>query len=204
MILDSSRYVGVEGHIGHTPLLRLRRLSELTGCEILGKAEFMNPGGSVVEAVLQFDSGKSRLTVEEAKTLRDAIVKTREGEGISINFDLVAHSLLSSGKMKEALAAYRQLVKLRPIDKLPVGCATVQSGGYQPPRRMPSCPTSRRNLQSGQARVNGNGHLVQASQGERGRQAEVEGTGATMQRAVDVPGRDPLALAELACGREAA
>ena len=39
--------VGVEGHIGRTPLLRLRRLSELTGCEILGKAEFMNPGGSV-------------------------------------------------------------------------------------------------------------------------------------------------------------
>jgi cysteine synthase A len=33
--------------IGHTPLLRLRRLSEETGCEILGKAEFMNPGGSV-------------------------------------------------------------------------------------------------------------------------------------------------------------
>jgi len=37
----------VEGHIGRTPLLRLRRVSELTGCEILGKAEFMNPGGSV-------------------------------------------------------------------------------------------------------------------------------------------------------------
>jgi cysteine synthase A len=47
MILNSSRCVGVEGHIGRTPLLRLRRLSELTGCEILGKAEFMNPGGSV-------------------------------------------------------------------------------------------------------------------------------------------------------------
>ena len=41
------RYAGVEGHIGNTPLLRLRRLSEMTGCEILGKAEFMNPGGSV-------------------------------------------------------------------------------------------------------------------------------------------------------------
>src|SRR6476659_1433263 len=41
------RYRGVEGHVGRTPLLRLRRLSELTGCEILGKAEFMNPGGSV-------------------------------------------------------------------------------------------------------------------------------------------------------------
>jgi cysteine synthase A len=33
--------------IGHTPLIRLRHLSAATGCEILGKAEFMNPGGSV-------------------------------------------------------------------------------------------------------------------------------------------------------------
>ena len=33
--------------IGNTPLLRLRRASEATGCTILGKAEFMNPGGSV-------------------------------------------------------------------------------------------------------------------------------------------------------------
>jgi cysteine synthase A len=33
--------------IGNTPLIRLRRCSELTGCEILGKAEFLNPGGSV-------------------------------------------------------------------------------------------------------------------------------------------------------------
>ncbi len=33
--------------IGKTPLIRLRRVSEETGCEIYGKAEFMNPGGSV-------------------------------------------------------------------------------------------------------------------------------------------------------------
>lgn len=33
--------------IGHTPLIRLKRASELTGCEILGKAEFLNPGGSI-------------------------------------------------------------------------------------------------------------------------------------------------------------
>jgi len=33
--------------IGNTPLLRLRRASELTGCEILAKAEFMNPAGSI-------------------------------------------------------------------------------------------------------------------------------------------------------------
>jgi cysteine synthase A len=33
--------------VGGTPLIRLRRVSDETGCEILGKAEFMNPGGSV-------------------------------------------------------------------------------------------------------------------------------------------------------------
>jgi cysteine synthase A len=33
--------------IGNTPLIRLKRLSDVTGCEILGKAEFMNPGQSV-------------------------------------------------------------------------------------------------------------------------------------------------------------
>jgi len=33
--------------IGNTPLIRLKKASELTGCEILGKAEFLNPGGSV-------------------------------------------------------------------------------------------------------------------------------------------------------------
>jgi cysteine synthase len=38
---------GFVGAIGNTPLIRLRHLSEATGCEILGKAEFQNPGGSV-------------------------------------------------------------------------------------------------------------------------------------------------------------
>ena len=33
--------------IGNTPLIKLRRASEETGCTILGKAEFMNPGASV-------------------------------------------------------------------------------------------------------------------------------------------------------------
>jgi len=38
---------GFAGAVGNTPLIRLNRLSEETGCEILGKAEFLNPGGSV-------------------------------------------------------------------------------------------------------------------------------------------------------------
>ena len=38
---------GFAGTVGNTPLIRLATLSEETGCEILGKAEFLNPGGSV-------------------------------------------------------------------------------------------------------------------------------------------------------------
>ncbi|HIK17218.1 MAG TPA: cysteine synthase A [Leptolyngbyaceae cyanobacterium M33_DOE_097] len=38
---------GFVGAIGNTPLIRLNSFSDETGCEILGKAEFLNPGGSV-------------------------------------------------------------------------------------------------------------------------------------------------------------
>ncbi|KAI9253164.1 cysteine synthase [Sporodiniella umbellata] len=45
---------GFIGAIGNTPLIRLNKLSEETGCEILGKAEFMNPGGSVKDRAALF------------------------------------------------------------------------------------------------------------------------------------------------------
>ena len=40
--------------IGNTPLIRLNRVSEMTGCEILGKAEFLNPGQSVKDRAALF------------------------------------------------------------------------------------------------------------------------------------------------------
>ncbi|MDJ0927569.1 MAG: cysteine synthase A [Gammaproteobacteria bacterium] len=43
----SKRYRDTIATIGNTPLIRLNHASDETGCEILGKAEFMNPGGSV-------------------------------------------------------------------------------------------------------------------------------------------------------------
>jgi cysteine synthase len=45
---------GFIGAIGNTPLIRLKRLSQQTGCEILGKAEFLNPGGSVKDRAALF------------------------------------------------------------------------------------------------------------------------------------------------------
>jgi len=45
---------GFVGTVGHTPLIRLEHLSDATGCEILGKAEFLNPGGSVKDRAALF------------------------------------------------------------------------------------------------------------------------------------------------------
>ena len=42
---------GVTGLIGNTPLVRINSLSDALGVEVLGKAEFLNPGGSVKDRV---------------------------------------------------------------------------------------------------------------------------------------------------------
>ncbi|KAG1084534.1 hypothetical protein G6F42_021745 [Rhizopus arrhizus] len=42
---------GVDGLIGNTPLMKIRSLSEATGCLVLGKAEFLTPGGSSKDRV---------------------------------------------------------------------------------------------------------------------------------------------------------
>ena len=51
--------------VGNTPLIRLAAASEATGCEILGKAEFMNPGQSVKDRAALF-------------IIRDAVARAAE------------------------------------------------------------------------------------------------------------------------------
>ncbi|WEQ52718.1 cysteine synthase A [Komagataeibacter oboediens] len=57
--------------IGHTPLIRLRRASEATGCDIYGKAEFMNPGGSVKDraALAIINDAERRGTLKPGGTI---------------------------------------------------------------------------------------------------------------------------------------
>ena len=49
-----TNYPDVLAAIGNTPLIRLNRVSEQTGCEIWGKAEFLNPGQSVKDRAALF------------------------------------------------------------------------------------------------------------------------------------------------------
>jgi tetratricopeptide (TPR) repeat protein len=91
--------------------------------EKIGSAQFTrkftsNPDGTIVQAVLRLDSGKSRLTVDEARQLRDAVLRARNADPIFISFDHVGRSLLSAGKIKEALATYRQVAAQHPKEAI--------------------------------------------------------------------------------------
>jgi cysteine synthase A len=57
--------------IGHTPLIRLKRASEETGCDIYGKAEFLNPGGSVKDraALAIIEDAEARGLIEPGGTI---------------------------------------------------------------------------------------------------------------------------------------
>ena len=66
-----TKHLDVTSAIGNTPLIRLRRASEETGCEIWGKAEFLNPGQSVKDRAALY-------------IVRDAVEKGLLGKGGTI------------------------------------------------------------------------------------------------------------------------
>ena len=74
--------------------------------------------GALVEAVLRFDSGKSRFTAEEGRQMRDAIVKHLAADLPAITFDHIGHALLVEGRTREALDAYRSLTVQHPKEAL--------------------------------------------------------------------------------------
>ena len=87
--LIGQRLDGMSAAIGNTPLIRLRLASEATGCTILGKAEFMNPGGSVKDR-----AGLAIIADAEARGLLrpgGTIVEGTAGN-TGIGLTLVAHA----------------------------------------------------------------------------------------------------------------
>ena len=68
---------GFSGTIGDTPLIRLGKLSAETGCEILAKAEFLNPAGSVKDRIAR----QMILEAEEDGTLRPGSVIIEPSSG---------------------------------------------------------------------------------------------------------------------------
>ena len=77
-----------------------------------------NPEGTVVKAVLRVECTTARITAEQGKKLRDAVVKARNADPIFITFDQVGQSLIAAGKIKEGLEADRQIAAQHPKEAL--------------------------------------------------------------------------------------
>ena len=71
-----------------------------------------------MEAVLRVENTQTRLTAAQGRQLRDATVQAREANPILITFDNVGHALLAAGKIREGLAAYRQVAGQHPKEAL--------------------------------------------------------------------------------------
>ncbi|MBI3474419.1 MAG: hypothetical protein HY010_01710 [Acidobacteria bacterium] len=92
--------------------------TEPIGSLTLSQKYSSNSDGTIVTAVLRMENAQRRLTVAEAKLLRDAVVKASNRDAIFINFDHVGHSLLASGNIKEGLASYEKIAAQHPKEAL--------------------------------------------------------------------------------------
>ena len=73
--------------IGNTPLIKLRAASEITGCNIYGKAEFLNPGGSVKDraALRMIEDAERKGQLKPGDTIVEA-----SGGNTSISMAMIA------------------------------------------------------------------------------------------------------------------
>ncbi|GJU19616.1 cysteine synthase 2 [Tanacetum coccineum] len=114
---------GVVGAIGNTPLIRINSLSEATGCEILAKAEFLNPGGSVKDRVAvkiieeALDSGKlSRggvVTEGSAGSTAISLATVAPAYGCKCHVVIPDDAAIEKSQIIEALGA--TVERVRPV-----------------------------------------------------------------------------------------
>ncbi|KAI9595667.1 tryptophan synthase beta subunit-like PLP-dependent enzyme [Syncephalis fuscata] len=88
---------GVAGLIGNTPLVRLNALSAETGCEILAKAEYLNPGGSPKDRVALYiiRQAEKEGLLGPPQTSNDAIAA--DGDGSQSSLPLIRRSTVFEG-----------------------------------------------------------------------------------------------------------
>lgn len=111
---------GLIGLIGNTPMIRLRTLSESTGCQILAKCEFLNPGGSIKDraalAIIQDAESSGRLkpggTIVEGTAGNTGIGLAVVGRARGYNTVIVIPETQSQEKKDMIMAAGAKLVQV--------------------------------------------------------------------------------------------
>lgn len=114
---------GIIDAIGNTPLIKLKRASEETGCTILGKAEFMNPGQSVKDRAALFiirdamDSGRLEPggTVVEGTAGNTGIGLTLVGDALGLRTVIVIPKTQSDEKKDMLRLAGAELIEVPAV-----------------------------------------------------------------------------------------
>lgn len=114
--------------IGNTPLIRLRQLSEQTGCEILGKCEFMNPGGSVKDRTAL---GIVRAAEASGELNPGATIVEGTAGNTGIGLTLIANACGYQTKIIMPMNQSREKIEL--LELLGAGLQLVQATGYDDP-----------------------------------------------------------------------
>ncbi len=123
---------GFAGSVGNTPLIRLTKLSRETGCDILGKAEFLNPGGSVKDraALYIVEDAERRGTLKPGGTVVEG---TAGNTGIGLAHICAARGyrcviVIPDNQSQEKMELLRALgAEVRPVPPKPYKDA----GNYQ-------------------------------------------------------------------------
>jgi len=111
--------------IGNTPLLHLKHVSEKTGCTILGKAEFLNPGGSVKDCARecgQFFSTERWLggTLTNFKTIKNSIKRMKEIEKMDSDGSINAYVKQEQSMLRrEHARLHKYLDGIRDLEQFP-------------------------------------------------------------------------------------
>jgi cysteine synthase len=136
--------------IGNTPLIRLRGASEATGCEILGKAEFMNPGGSVKDraalGIVRDAESRGLLkpggTIVEGTAGNTGIGLALVGNALGYRTVIVMPDTQSQEKV-DTLKAYGATVRLVPAVPYKIRAITCTSRNGLPRSWRPASRTAR-------------------------------------------------------------
>ncbi|EFJ30131.1 hypothetical protein SELMODRAFT_90610 [Selaginella moellendorffii] len=120
---DRQHAHGILGAVGNTPLVRIRSLSEATGCEIYAKAEFLNPGGSIKDRVAvkvikeALQSGKLRpggvVTEGSAGSTAISLAMVAVACGCKCHVVIPDDAAIEKAQLLEALGA--TVERVRPV-----------------------------------------------------------------------------------------
>jgi len=154
---------GFVGTIGHPPLIRLAGLSEETGCEILGKAEFLNPGGSVKDraALYIIRDAERRGALKPGRTVVEG---TAGNTGIGLAHLCAARGyrcivVIPDTQSPEKMDRLRLLAaEVRPVPAVtctPGACSMPTGWRPRGGRRSPSCHGTQRSRDMATAPLSG-------------------------------------------------